>query len=215
MFVWEKMSVDPISIDSKATVDAAASLMKRKKIRRLPVVDNGKVVGIVSELDIMKVAPSPATTLAKYEINSLLAQMQIKDIMIKDVVSISKDAAIEEAALIMYKEKIGGIPVVDDDKSLCGIITETDIFKTLVDMMGLYDGTTRVTIAVKNRVGIIKEVSTVFAEMGLNIDSLVCFKLDGGDYEIVIRGVVPSIEALEAKLKERGYPAKHVVKIGG
>ena len=100
MFVANRMTKNPITVDITATVDEAAKLMKRRGVRRLPVLDeDGKLVGIVSDRDIMRVAPSPATTLSRFEITSLLDKMSVKDVMAKNVVSVPDTATIEEVAL--------------------------------------------------------------------------------------------------------------------
>ena len=128
MFIINRMTKNPITVTPDTKVDEAALLMKKHKFRRLPVVEGEKLVGFLSDRDIMKVAPSPATTLSKYEINSLLAKMCVSDIMQKDVVSVSVDATIEEAALLMCTHKIGGMPVISSVGAVVGVITETDIF---------------------------------------------------------------------------------------
>ena len=113
MFVANRMAKNPFTVTPDTKVSAAKDLMKKHRFRRLPVVDeDGKLVGFLSDRDIMRVSPSPATTLSRYEITSLLAKMCIGEIMQKDVVSVKDDATIEEAALIMYNHKIGGLPVV-------------------------------------------------------------------------------------------------------
>lgn len=214
MFVADRMTKNPIAVTPDTKVDEAAARMKKNKIRRLPVVDRGKVVGIFSDRDVMKVAPSPATTLSKYEINSLLAQMTVQDIMCKDVQTIHVDATIEEAALLMYKEKIGGLPVVSSMGSLVGIITETDIFKNFVDVMGLVEGTTRLTILVEDKVGVVKNIAQVFSDHGISIDSLVTCKTAANQYQIVVRGNISDVDVLKKQLEEKGYQVVHSVKIG-
>ena len=105
MFVINRMTKNPMTVTADTKVDEVAHLMKKHNFRRLPVVDDGKLVGFLSDSDLMRVAPSPATTLSRYEINSLLAKICVRDIMKKDVVSVNVGATIEEAALIMYKNK--------------------------------------------------------------------------------------------------------------
>lgn len=214
MFVANRMTKNPVTVEPETKVDEASALMKKHGFRRLPVVEGGTLVGFLSDRDIMKVAPSPATTLAKYEINSLLAKMTIKEIMQKEVISVPVDATIEEAALLMYKHKIGGMPVVSSVGAVVGVITETDIFKTFVDVMGLPEGKTRLTIAVKDKIGAVKEIAEVFFEMGLNLDSLVTCKKDTGEYEIVVRGDFDNIELIKEKLAAKAYVVEHFVKIG-
>ena len=159
-------------------------------------------------------APSPATTLSRYEARSLLAKLKIGDIMNKDVISVGEDATIEEAALIMYNHKIGGLPVVSSVGAVVGVITETDIFKTFVDVMGLQEGKTRLTLLVDNKVGVVYDIAGIFTECGLSIDSLVTCRQPYGKYEIVVRGDIPNVDEISAKIKAKGYEIIHTARIG-
>jgi acetoin utilization protein AcuB len=208
------MTRNPITVAPETTVDEAAALMKKNHFRRLPVVEDGKLVGFLNDKDIMRVAPSPATSLSKYEITSLLAKMCIKDIMQKEVISVAEDATVEEAALLMCSNKIGGLPVVSSVGAVVGVITETDIFKTFVDVMGLADGKTRLTIGVENKVGTVRDLAEIFTAAGLNIDSLVTCKQPDGRYEIVVRGDFPDTDKITQSLEAKGYNVIHSVRIG-
>lgn len=214
MFVINRMTKNPMTVTADTKVDEVAHLMKKHNFRRLPVVDDGKLVGFLSDSDLMRVAPSPATTLSRYEINSLLAKICVRDIMKKDVVSVNVDATIEEAALIMYKNKIGGMPVVSNMGAVVGVITETDIFKTFVDVMGLADGKTRITLEVTDKIGVVKDIAEIFGQAGVSIDSLITCKKEDDKYEIVIRGDITNIDDIKAKLEAKGYKVIHTVKIG-
>lgn len=214
MFVINRMTKNPMTVTAGTKVDEVAHLMKKHNFRRLPVVDDGKLVGFLSDSDLMRVAPSSATTLSRYEINSLLAKICVRDIMKKDVVSVNVDATIEEAALIMYKNKIGGMPVVSNMGAVVGVITETDIFKTFVDVMGLADGKTRITLEVTDKIGVVKDIAEIFGQAGVSIDSLITCKKEDNKYEIVIRGDITNIDDIKAKLEAKGYKVIHTVKIG-
>ena len=214
MFVINRMTKNPMTVTADTKVDEVAHLMKKHNFRRLPVVDDGKLVGFLSDSDLMRVAPSPATTLSRYEINSLLAKICVRDIMKKDVVSVNVGATIEEAALIMYKNKIGGMPVVSNMGAVVGVITETDIFKTFVDVMGLADGKTRITLEVTDKIGVVKDIAEIFGQAGVSIDSLITCKKEDNNYEIVIRGDITNIDDIKAKLEAKGYKVIHTVKIG-
>ena len=214
MFVINRMTKNPMTVTADTKVDEVAHLMKKHNFRRLPVVDDGKLVGFLSDSDLMRVAPSPATTLSRYEINSLLAKICVRDIMKKDVVSVNVGATIEEAALIMYKNKIGGMPVVSNMGAVVGVITETDIFKTFVDVMGLADGKTRITLEVTDKIGVVKDIAVIFGQAGVSIDSLITCKKEDNKYEIVIRGDITNIDDIKAKLEAKGYKVIHTVKIG-
>jgi acetoin utilization protein AcuB len=106
--------------------------MREKHVRRMPVVRKGKVVGIITRSDIRQAEPSEATSLNVWEINYLLSRLMVKDIMTKDVVTIRADDTIKTAASLMYQNRIGALPVVDEDGRLQGIITESDIFRILI-----------------------------------------------------------------------------------
>lgn len=214
MFVINRMTKNPMTVTADTKVDEVAHLMKKHNFRRLPVVDDGKLVGFLSDSDLMRVAQSSATTLSRYEINSLLAKICVRDIMKKDVVSVNVDATIEEAALIMYKNKIGGMPVVSNMGAVVGVITETDIFKTFVDVMGLADGKTRITLEVTDKIGVVKDIAEIFGQAGVSIDSLITCKKEDNKYEIVIRGDITNIDDIKAKLEAKGYKVIHTVKIG-
>ena len=214
MFVADRMTRNPISISPEDKVDSAAALIKEHKIRRLPVIENGKLVGIVTDKDLMRVAPSAATTLSRYEINSLLAKISIREIMSDKVISVNEHAPIEEAALLMSMNKIGGVPVVTDVGAVVGIITETDIFNAIVEIMGLSEGKDRITIEVDNKVGVVKEIASIFADAGFNIDSFVTCKKDMGKYDIIVRGNFMNAGELLKELEAHGYHVTHTGRIG-
>ncbi len=218
MFVEDKMTKNPVTVAGQTGLDEAAALMRQRQFRRLPVVDDGKVVGFFTDRDLLKVSPSPATTLSKYEMNSLLAKLKVKDIMVRQVISIAPEATIEEAALIMYRKKIGGLPVVSYKTGcLVGIITETDIFKAFIDLMVLDEPATRITIAGKDKMGVLHDVSNIFYDMGIFITSLVSMKSReiGGDFSLIVRAAgIDDVEPLRERLQSCGYRITHVVKMG-
>ncbi len=214
MFVSDRMTRNPISISPDDKIDSAAALLKEHKIRRLPVVDHGKLVGIVTEKDLMRVSPSAATTLSRYEINSLLAKISIREIMSDKVIAVNENDPIEEAALLMSMNKIGGVPVVTDVGTVVGVITETDIFNALVEIMGLSEGKDRITIEVDNKVGVVKDIAGIFSDSGFNIDSFVTCKKDMGKYDIIVRGNFMNADNLLTQLENHGYHVTHAGSIG-
>ena len=129
--VRDWMTPNPITIDPKTTIPEAHKLMKQSRIRRLPVVENGKVVGILTLGDIREASPSDATSLSIFELNYLLARLTVDRVMTRDPICIAANATIREAARLLLENKIGSLPVLDGDK-LVGIITESDIFRVLV-----------------------------------------------------------------------------------
>ena len=161
MFVVNRMTKHPVTVSSATKVDEAIHLLKKHNIRRLPVVDDGKLVGIVTDKDLMRVTPSAATTLAKYEINSLLAGISIGEIMSKSVISVNESAPIEEAALLMSRNRVSGLPVTSDVGAVVGVITETDIFDAFVNIMDLEEGKTRITLEVADKVGVVCDLAGI------------------------------------------------------
>ncbi len=214
MFVAKRMTPNPKIIEPSATIADASEMMRKFKIRRLPVVDNGQLVGIVTDRDLRSVSPSPATTLSIFELNYLLAKMQVKDIMHKDVVTINVVATIEEAALAMSNHHIAGLVVVDDKGSVVGIITETDIFNSFVEVMGLKEGKTRFTFSVSDQVGVLHEITGIFKDLNINISSLASYTTDEGGGELIIRFNAQDTRELTQRLTAIGYPPQHTVQIG-
>lgn len=130
--IKDHMTTPVISIGKDATFIETHQLMDEKNIRRLPVVDDDKLIGVVSLTDILEAKPSKAKQLSIWELNYLLANLHIEDIMNKEPLTLSPDDRVATAAKHMLDEKIGGIPIIDGSK-LVGIITETDIFRMFVE----------------------------------------------------------------------------------
>lgn len=214
MFVATRMTENPVTVTPDTSVTEAKNMMQKNKFRRLPIVQDGKLLGIVTDRDLREVSPSPATTLSVFEANYLLDKVLLRDIMKKKVLTICADATIEEAALIMAQQKIGGLVVVDVKDAVVGIITETDIFKSFVDVMGLADGKTRLTIGGADKIGMVHEITGVFKELDINISSMVALTGTEQQGELIIRADIQDVELLTKKLGDKGYPVLHVAKIG-
>lgn len=217
MFVAERMTKHPVTMTSDATVGEVDRIMKKNKFHRMIIVDGGKLVGYLSDRDVMRVSPSPATSLSKFEIRSLLDKLKVRDIMQKKVVTVAENATIEEAALIMYNNKVGGLPVISEVGAVVGIITATDILKTFVNVMGLpQGGKIRLTLKVLNKIGVMAEVTKIFSDNGINIDSMITCRQDENSYEIVVRidAHQELLEKIKNQLESRGHKIIHIVQIG-
>jgi acetoin utilization protein AcuB len=168
MLVGNRMTKRPITVAEGTSVSRALELMHGEHVRRLPVVNKGgQLVGIVSELDLLKVSPSPATSLSIYEIPYLLSRITVEEVMTKDVITVTEDTPLEEAARVMADNKIGGLPVLRDDK-LVGIITETDLFKIFLELFGAREEALRVSMLVPEEKGMLAKIAGAVAQMGGN-----------------------------------------------
>src|SRR5512138_1333350 len=170
MFVGERMSRPVISVPPDEPINEVLAMFKKEHIRRAPVMKQGKLVGIVSERDLLNASPSSVTTLSVWELNYLISKVKVKNVMTKKVITVSKDTPIEEAARIMADNKIGGLPVTDGDK-VVGMITETDLFKVFLELMGARDKGIRVTATVDDKPGELAKVTKAIAEAGGNFVS--------------------------------------------
>jgi len=174
MLVRERMSKPVITIPPQMTVPDALNLMKQEHIRRLPVVEHGKLVGIVTDKHLLSASPSPATSLSVWEITYLLSKLAVDRIMSREVVTVSEDTPLEEAARIMIDNKIGGLPVLRGEQ-LVGIITESDLMKTFLEFMGARERGIRLTLLVKEEKGRLAQLARTIAELGGNIVAMGLF----------------------------------------
>ncbi len=203
MLVKDRMTKHPITISQETPVAEALTFMRQNRIRRLPVLDrHGRLVGIVSEKDLLYVSPSPATTLSVYEVGYLLSKIRVEEIMTREVITVSPDTPLEQAARIMVDNKIGGLPVMEDGV-LVGIITETDIFKTLLEMLGAREHGIRVTMETIDEPGKLSAITAAIAQINGDIVALGAFRGDAPDKAQVmlkVQGVDQEaiLKALEA-----------------
>ena len=172
MLVSQIMTKKPITIRTDVSVSDALDLMHEKKVHRLPVLDTkGRLVGIVAEGDLLYASPSPATSLNVWEIHSLLAKLKVDKVMTRKLITVADDAPVEEAAQIMVEKKIGGLPVVCE-KKLVGIVTETDLFKVFISMLGGHRQGVRVTASIPGVKGTFAKIATAIFKNGGDIVGL-------------------------------------------
>ena len=174
MFVGERMSRPVISVAPDASVNDVLAMFRKEHIRRAPVMKDSKMLGIVSERDLLNASPSPVTSLSIWEMNYLISKVKVKDVMSKKVITVDQDAPIEEAARIMADKKIGGVPVVSSGK-IVGIITETDLFKVLLEFMGARQKALRVTATLEDKPGQLERLTKAIAQNGGNFISFGMF----------------------------------------
>jgi acetoin utilization protein AcuB len=167
MLVREYMTPNPMSMSEDKSVLETAELMKKHKVRRFPVLRGNELVGIVTDRDLRSAAPSQVISFDAQErelmpeLHSLLSSITVKEVMSRDVITIHPEQTIVAAAQLMLQHRMSGIPVVDASGQLLGIITETDIFKVLVDLSGVSSGKVTFAFHLEDRAGSIKEVADV------------------------------------------------------
>lgn len=208
MYVRNRMTKNPYTITADAPIADAVALMKENNLKRIPVVDGEKVVGVLTQGDIQKVSPTQATSLSIFEINYLLSKLTVKDAMSKKLITIEADSLIENAAVIMRENRIGTLPVVEEGK-LVGIITESDIFDAFIHILGIKDKGSRITVEAEDVVGVMAEIAGIFASQGVSISRIAVFG-DGLIKDIIIRSEATDTAELEKALNEKGYKVKHV-----
>jgi acetoin utilization protein AcuB len=169
MIIERRMTRNPVTASPDMSVADASALMKREKVHRLPVLDKErKLVGIISEKDILYASPSPVSTLSIHEMAYLLSQLTVKKLMTRDVVTITKDTTVEEAARLMVDQDLSSLPVLEDGK-LIGIISKSDLFKILLELFGARHYGVRMSFLVEDKPGAIAEISNLLASHGVDI----------------------------------------------
>ena len=206
MIVAKRMMRNPVFVDENDSMKKAMDILKEREIRHLPVLKGGdKLVGILTERDIKQASPSPATALEIREIYYLLDKVKVKQIMTRRVFTVSSNASIEEAALIMREKKIGCLPVVDGGR-LVGILTETDILDAFLDSMGVNGPGYRVELALPNRPGMLFEVVKLLKDFDANIVSVATASHDDPGMRILILRIeTKNYKVLKAAIKKSGY----------
>jgi len=209
MFVKNHMTPNPITIDPQTSIFEALNLLRKHRIRQLPVVEDGKLVGLITERDLLTVSPSPATTLSIYEVNYLLSKMTVREVMIKSPTTVTPDTTIEEAAVIMREHKFGSLLVVEDGK-LVGIITESDLFDAMINIFGFRRPGVRLVIETENRIGAYADLLTVVAAHNISVIGLACIEL-GEKVQVVLRlAISKADDELITELNNKGFLVQSV-----
>ena len=208
MLVKNWMNAPAITIDAQSSMQDAINLLKKHGISMLPVMDGKRLVGIVTDRDLKKASPSDATTLDIHELLYLLSTVKIKDIMTKKPVTVPPDLTVEETAEILLANKISGVPVVDKDGGVLGVITHTDLFKVIISLTGVGKRGIQFAFCLEDREGSILEVAQIIRQFGGRIVSLLTSyeKAPAGYRNIYVRIYDfdrAKLEALKTALKEK------------
>ncbi|MDE2058905.1 MAG: CBS domain-containing protein [candidate division NC10 bacterium] len=206
MRVKDRMRRSLVSVAQTDTLDHALTTLKRFNIRHLPVVKGDRVVGIVSDRDVKKAAPSPFDYPTAEEFRAFTSAVTVKEIMTKEVVTVAPLTPIEEAASLMSQKRIGALPVVQEGR-LVGMITETDVLGVMTEMMGATQTASRIEIEIPASPGTLTEVIGIVEGQQVEIASLVTLPAREGARRLVIlrlRTINP--DPVVRALEERGYP---------
>ena len=206
MLVGERMTRHPIVIGPDTSVADALKRMRQENVRRFPVIDPGthKLVGIVTEKELLYASPSPATSLSVHELHYLLSKLTVDQIMTTDLVTVAEDTLIEEAALIMIDRGVGALPVMRDGQ-LVGIVTETDLFKTFIELFAARKEGVRLTLLVPDQKGQLVTIVQAIAGAGGHVIALGTFDgEDMGSRLLTVKVVDAPRKVLVDRLQELG-----------
>jgi len=214
MYVKNRMTADPYKVSSDTPLSDVIALMHEKKLKRIPVVgpDGSTVAGIITDSDIQKASPSEASALSIFEINYLLRKLTASNAMTKKVITITPDALLEDAALLMRANRVSALLVVEGDNKLVGIITESDIFDAFLDLMGFRDSGTRITIEALNAPGVLADATEIFRNFNYNISHIAIYGGNAEKCDVIIRFNSYNTKELEKALEEKGFKILHLLK---
>lgn len=205
MYVYEKMNSNVATVEPSFSVSKAFQIMTDTKHSQLPVIDSKKqLLGLVTEKLLAEVNPSKATSLSVYEINYLLSKTKVSDIMRTGIFKINQNKLIEEAAIIMKENHIGCLPVVDDNNVLVGIVTRVDIFKGIIDLMGIKTNGTRIVMKTESKNIRLSQITDIAEKNNIEIKAISV--LENKSYnEVIIKTSAPKTESFIKELEALGY----------
>lgn len=206
MRIRDVMTKNPITVESDTLVLDAQRIMKENNIRRLPVVDKGKLKGIITKHDLLEASPSPATSLSIHELNYLLSKMKVKEIMKKDPVTVPPDMPFEEALRIGQEKKIGSFPVVENGR-LVGIATESDLVRFLTRALGIREEGSRITIeGLGGKLTELEKIISVASQHQTIVLSMISFpRPENKDWMIVLRLKTSNPDPIVKDFKKAGF----------
>lgn len=202
--VKDFMSKEVISCDKETTISEIIDLMKEKGIHRVPVCEQGKLVGLITEGMISNAGIGQATSLSIYELNYLLSKTKAKTVMVKQVHTVNENELVEFATSRMLKYDIGCLPVVDDQGYVTGILTQNDVFKSFLTLLGWDEVGSRIVVTLKDEMGALGKISKLFVDAGVSIKHMGSYFLNDLAH-MVIRCDSLNPQPLVDKLNEAGF----------
>lgn len=204
MSVKDFMTESLVTVATNTKIFDAVDLMKKHDIHRLPVLDNGRLAGLITEGTIQEALPSKATSLSVHEVNYLLNKTVVADVMIKDVKTIAPDAELEDAIYLMRQNKINVLPVLDGEK-LVGIITNNDIFDAFLKLTGYHEGGTRVQLKIlEDKKGVLARVAKILADNDFSILTIIVDHQTNATI-LEIQLASKEVEKIKQLLTDNGY----------
>ena len=207
MYVNDVMTMNVVSIPSNTTVSDAKKIMDAHKIRRLPVVDRGKLVGIVTEHRLEAYTPSKATSLSVWEIGYLLGNTTVKEIMEKNPVTVTPEMTVEEALATAQERKVGSLLVVEKNGQLIGIVTTNDFFYKIANpTLGIGMPGTRVEVMSKTDKPMLEDICRATNKKGMKILTLhMISSTEIGGQDIVVQVDTENVNKMVKELKDKDY----------
>jgi len=204
------MTSNPITVKPGDPILDAARLMKEHQIRRLPVVDKDKVVGMLTHRNILEASPSAATTLSVHELNYLVSKLTVADVMRKDPICVSPEDSVLDVVLMGHEKGIGAFPVVDAGGRLVGIATETEIYRAFVGLLGTKDEDSMIVlenIDLTQRVGAMSRISSIIEGRGVPVLSMFSLphRRKPGFHRLYIRVHTKDTAPVVKELAGQGY----------
>jgi acetoin utilization protein AcuB len=204
------MTKDPITVEPKTSLPDAHRIMRQHKIRKLPVLEGEKLIGIVTYDMVLEASPSPATSLSIQELHYLLAEMKVEEIMDKNPVTLTPDTPFEKALVLGQSDRIRGFPVVEKDK-LVGLATHGDILLLLTKALGLQEEGVRITIeGLGGRLGELKDIISIFDRHQAAVMSILTLpQKEKKDWLVAIRLHARDGSAIVNDLRKAGLQVTH------
>jgi len=211
MKVHDIMSTNVVTVTEDTLVNDARKIMEAHRIRRLPVMRKGKLVGLVTKHMLLEAAPSPATSLNIWELNYLLSKMTVKDIMVKNPFTISPDMPLEEALQIGQDKGFGAFPVVDEER-LVGVITESDIVRMMTRVLGVRDKGKKIDIRAAAQFGNLTRIMDVLDKRKTVLLSMMTLPPEEGeiDWLVMLRVRTEDAEPIAKELEHEGFRVTYV-----
>ncbi len=203
MLIKDWMATTILTVDANTSVMRAGRTMKDNNIRRLPVVSQGKLAGIITDRDLKEASPSSKTDMDMHEMYYLLSEMKVKDVMTTNPVRLSQEDTLEKAALVMLNETISGLVIVDKDDNLVGLLSESDVLRGFIHATGIQDGAFQVVMDMSDQGGTVSQLIDVLRQNRARVLSILTSFEDApaGSKRVSIR-IMPYNGEVDELIKE-------------